>query len=783
MAIELPDLKGRIRIDDSALEKVGQSTKSLGEKLSTAGATLTKRLTLPIVGAGAAGVKMAADVDKGLREVNTLFGETGKAAETTFKELQTGTKTLSNEIGIAQDVLTGGLYQAISAGVPKDNAFEFLEIAAKAAVGGVTDTETAVDGLTTTLNAFGLDASRAQDVADSMFTAVKGGKTNFEELSASLFQVAPAAAAANVEFTDVNAALAALTATGTPTSVATTQMRAAIVELTKAGTAASEAFQEASGKTFPDFIAEGGNLQEALDIMKVAADENGSSMLDMFGSVEAGQAALTLTGKASDKFSEQMQAQADSTGAADAAFEEMNKSSSRQFEQAMVSLKNVMIDLGNVLLPIVTKIAQKLAEWANKFSNLPSGVQKLIVMIGGLVAAIGPAMFVIGKIISSFGMLTTAIKAVGIVFRGLALALTANPFTLIIAAVAALAFIIVKNWDTIKEVTIKVWNAVTKFLGEKWTSIKETAAKVWDGIKQFFADWWPLILGIFTGGIGLVIGLIVKNWDSIKAKTSEIWNGIKEFFKTAWENIKNTFTGALDAVKKALSSAWDNVKSTTRNAWEGIKRFLSDTWERIKSTVRTAVENARQTAVDGFNRLRDGVINAANNLVGWIRGLPRMILNALGNLGGLLWNAGRSLMDGLLGGIRRAWERVAGYLSGLANKIRNLKGPIEKDRKLLVPEGAAIMESLLTGLQSRQRDLEGTLSGITDMFSRRLGVPELAGIGTEMGSRVRPPAQQVGGNTYNFNLDGTWDLTNPSEAQRFTERVVTLLERRELGLA
>lgn len=803
MAIQLPDLKGRIHIDDSALEKVGNSTQKLGDKLTSTGAMLTKRLTVPIIGAGAAGVKMAMDVDKGLREVNTLFGETGKAAETTFKELQGGVKTLSNEIGIAQDVLVGGLYQAISAGVPKENAFEFMEIAAKAAVAGVTDTETAVDGLTSTLNAFGLDASRAQDVADSMFTTVKGGKTTFEELAASLFQVAPAAAAAGVEFTDVNAALASLTFAGTPTTVATTQLRQAIVELTKDGTKAGDAFKEVSGKTFPEFVAEGGNLKEALDLLKEGAEGSGSSMLDMFGSVEAGQAALTLTGKASEKFGQELDNQADSAGAATAAFEEMEKSGARKLEKTMTRLKNALVDVGNVLLPIVTKIVEKIGELTDKFSKLSPGVQKAVVIFGGLVAAIGPVMFIVGKLLTSFGTLIKVVKAVGIVFRGLALALSANPFVLLIAAVAALAFFIYKNWDEIKAKTIEVWNAIKEWLSTAWEAIKTKVTEVWNSITSFFQMKWAWIKNLFDAAVFEIQTKLSEKWEAIKTKISEIWEAIKNFFIKTWANLTHLFDSAVAKIKEKLSEKWEEIKTKVSDIWNGIKTTLSNIWNEIKSTVSTAIENVKTTLSNGWNEakatarqawedLKGAVAEKGEEMLSWIRDLPGKILSALGDMGGLLFGAGKALLTGFWDGAKDIWNNsVKPWLAEKARQIADLKGPIEKDRKLLVPQGQAIIEGLLKGMKAIEPDLIRTLTGMTERISdTQVGVPDLVNRTAGLGDRIRggvaqtlaasgPAAAMAGGNTYHLHFDGTWDLTNPNQAYEFGEKVVRIIQRVE----
>ena len=135
-----------------------------------------------------------------MNEVATLAPE----VEANIGALKKGVLGLSTELGTNAVESTKALYQAISAGVPAGSAIDFLKTASKAAIGGVTDTETAVDGLTTVMNAFKAQNIDAEKAADIMFATVKAGKTDFAQLSSSLFNVAPLAAAANVKFEDVS---------------------------------------------------------------------------------------------------------------------------------------------------------------------------------------------------------------------------------------------------------------------------------------------------------------------------------------------------------------------------------------------------------------------------------------------------------------------------------------------------------------------------------------------------------------------------------------------------
>lgn len=286
--------------------------------------------------------------DNGMREVFTLLPGISGAA---MAEMEDQLLDAGAEMGRLSDEMVPALYQSLSAGVPPDNVFDFLETANQAARGGVTDLTTAVDGLSSVTNAYGLDVISATEAADLMFTAVKGGKTTFDELSGSLFNVIPTAAATGVEFGNITAALAAMTAQGVPTSVATTQLRQLLVELSKSGTAASDTFQELSGKTFKDFIAEGGNLQGALQIMEQGAANLDIGLNDLFGSVEAGSAALTLTGSGTEKFTTELNNAATAAGATTEAADLMEDSIVALDGKVQAATERLKIHIGEGLHP------------------------------------------------------------------------------------------------------------------------------------------------------------------------------------------------------------------------------------------------------------------------------------------------------------------------------------------------------------------------------------------------------------------------------------------------
>lgn len=286
--------------------------------------------------------------DKQIREVYTLMpGMSNKAMDAMSGDVL----AFSAEVGRVSDEVVPALYQAISAGVPQDNVFEFMRVASNAAQGGVTELETAVDGISSVMNAYGQDVISATQASDLMFTAVKGGKLTFDELSRSLFNVIPTAASLNLEFGNVTAALATMTAQGTPTTVATTQLRQLLIELSKDGSAAAATFEKLSGKSFTEFIAQGGNLAGALAIMEQGAADSNLRLSDMFSSVEAGNAALALTGAGAAKFAQELEAAANASGATEEAAAIMNDSLEHQEALAKAAKEEMMVLIGEGLEP------------------------------------------------------------------------------------------------------------------------------------------------------------------------------------------------------------------------------------------------------------------------------------------------------------------------------------------------------------------------------------------------------------------------------------------------
>ena len=213
---------------------------------------------------------------------------------------------LSIKTGQAKEDIASGAYQALSSGIAKEDLIGFLETATKTAQAGLTTTENSIKTISSIMNAYKMSTKEAGEVADWLLTVQNKGVTTVDELGASLADVTSISSALEVSLNDVGAALAQMTQNGNNTAKSTTMLKTMLSELSKSGQQASDIFSTIAGQSFRSFIINGGDLQGALNLLDEYAKKSNKSISDLFSSVEAGNAALNLTGINADKFSEKL---------------------------------------------------------------------------------------------------------------------------------------------------------------------------------------------------------------------------------------------------------------------------------------------------------------------------------------------------------------------------------------------------------------------------------------------------------------------------------------------
>ena len=296
-------------------------------------------------------IGQAVEFETAMKEVSTLLSGDAKNS---VDGMTDSVRALSAEFGSNRLEQAKGLYQAISAGAePGAQAIEVLTAANKLAVGGVTDVETAVDGLTTAMNVYGATGLTAGEASDALFVAMKAGKTTVGELSASLGKVIPLAVSAGLSFDESAAAVAALTKAGISTRESVTGLRAILAAVAKPSSEAAELAE----KLGINFSVSGLKAQGFAGFMAEVSEKTGRSteqIAQLFGGVEAIIPALNFAGEAGKSFNEIMEDMENKTGATQEAFDAMSKTAGFALGRMKQALSRVFEALGAEGLGAVT---------------------------------------------------------------------------------------------------------------------------------------------------------------------------------------------------------------------------------------------------------------------------------------------------------------------------------------------------------------------------------------------------------------------------------------------
>ncbi len=294
--------------------------------------------------------------EKAMKSVNTITRQSNRE----FRRMSKEVRDLAGKVGADAVDLADGLYQAVSAGIDAGKAMEFLGVAARAAQAGLSSTETAVDGITTIINAWGLSVEDATKVADVMFKTVERGKTNFEQLSASMSVVAGIAASSGIAFEQITAAIATLTKQGVPTTQAVTQIRAAIIAL---------------NEQLGDGWAETLTLGEAFEVMTKKVGGSQSALKTLVGRVEGVNAILGLTGKNAKGATDDLVAMSNSSGAAMAAFSEQMTAVDKSFTKFAGDWTSWVLSITDKFTPAVEVVISGLRSIAEELGIFDSSSQ------------------------------------------------------------------------------------------------------------------------------------------------------------------------------------------------------------------------------------------------------------------------------------------------------------------------------------------------------------------------------------------------------------------------
>lgn len=506
-------------------------------------------------------------------------------------------------------------------------------------------------------------------------------------------------------------------------------------------------------------------IQGKLDITGTTAKEAATTFTGLFESMKA--AAQNVLGKLAlgedIKPSLEALAQTTSTFLLDNFFPMIRNIVSQSLSLIASGIKGSFTNifgegLGDIMLGMVTSLSSAVVAFKafSTVTDFMTGIPAMLTTIKGAVTALFTTL--------SANPIGLVIAAVAALTAGLVYFFTQTEsgrqmwqsfmdwFT---QAWQSIAPILTEAWNGVVETAVSVWNnmiafvspiiqSVVDFIKTIWTDvsnwwtenqslIQQTFETVWNKIQSFIQTVMPIIQSIIQTAMNFLAPFIELTWNNIGVVVTTIWELMKNSIQTSINIIQGIIKAVMQIINGDWSGAWETIKGIGETIWNGmvnagriifngfaqalaniwnfIQTTASNAWEFLKSMVLSIIANIVSQAAAAW----DSMINSVSNLVSIVTG----IFNGLWNID--LAGAGRAIMDGFLNGLKSAWGAVTDFVGGIASWIANHKGPIEYDRKLLIPAGKAIMESLDEGLTNKFEAVKNTVSGmaseINDAFT------------------------------------------------------------------
>jgi len=673
---------------------IGRDLRDTGGKLSDFGTQMSKFVTLPILGAGFASVKLAADFEQQMSNLEAVTGGGGAAIEKfRGQALKAGADTVFSakdaamaQVELAKAGLTTG--QILGGG---------LDASLGLAAAGEMELAAAAGTTSTALNLFGLEGKAAMKVADELAVAANITKANVSDFAAALNQSGSVAKSVGMNFDETMLALTALGKIGIEGSDAGTSLKTALIQLVKP----TEKQAKLSKKLGLDFLNANGEMKSMGQISGMlrgklggmTAAQRTATLATLAGT--DGVRTLTSLYDAGPKRLRKWAKQLGLTGYAGDVAAKKNDNLKGKIEALKGSLETAGIILGTVLLPPLTDLAVSLTDVVNAaaplFQSLPPGLQMAILGFAGLLAVIGPLIWIVGGFITALGAVAGAIGVASLPLIG------------IIVGIAALAVGLVLLWKrstTFRKIVTGAWDAVRAAAAKAVGWLIDKAPKAWEWITDVAI---PKIVELAkkvrdnTRGIqGAVKWVATAYMKYAKWMTTAMLNVVKflrpvwvflgrfllDTVKTAWSGIKDVFTGAFKVITGIIGFFDALFRGDVKGMWNAVKRIFSGALQIIRGLVKwgfavvlTTINRAGKL-IGLVLRLAWNVVKAGARLAfDYIKGKVTSFIGFWKGLPGKLAGAARGAFDGLKSAFKSALNWVIEKWNGIEFKIPGFDPP------------------------------------------------------------------------------------------------------------
>ena len=533
------------------LKRINKSLTRAGKKMQNAGRRMTSSITAPLVGIGVASVKLAVDFEQSMTKIQTLVGATASEMQV----YSNAVASISSQTAVAQKDLADGLFFITSAGLSGQEAIDALTVSAKAGAMGMGEMDSIANALTSVMTAYADENMTAARAGDLLHETLKQGKFDAGQFMDKLGSVIPVAAAAGISMEELGAASATMSKLSGDAAGTLTSMKALMMALLKPSEKQKEILDGLGLSTDELASMMDESLMGTLQFLFENLEGNNEALMNMFGSSKAVVGALSTMGLQADTYAQVLDGMNRSQGNVDEGMKVLEQTAGHQLKQAFVDLQNAGIEIGKILMPVVLKIVNGFRQFLTAFQNLDSGTKKIIAGMALVAGAVGPVLFIIGKLTVAFGALFT-------------------PVGLVIAALVAGGVIIYKNWDFVKSLIVKIVN--------------------------YFIDLYNNSM-IFRAGVELIIMVFKNLWAEVKFIFNSMMGIAKEVIG-AW--IKQ-----FKAVGKVIASA---LKFDSEGIEEGAKEFADATVDGYKGIGKVIAEEGEILGEEIAKNMKTAYDNTMN---------------------------------------------------------------------------------------------------------------------------------------------------------------------------
>ena len=623
----------------SKVETFGNGVTNVGKKVSVASAAVTAM--------GGAAVKTAADFESSMSQVQATMGITKDSMSTldgqsvnTMDALSDLAKEMGAKTAFSASECAEALNYLALAGYDTQEMADTLPTVLNLAAAGGLDLASASDMVTDAMSALGMKTSDANKMVDQMAKTASSTNTSVGQLGEGILTIGATAKSIKGGTAELNTALGILANNGIKGAEGGTHLRNVILSL-QSPTDTAAAQMEALGLSVYDSE---GNMRSLNDILGdlntsmdgMTAEEKANIISKIFNKTDLSSvnALLANTG---DTWTDLQTAIENSGGAAQQMADTQLDNLSGQFTILKSAVEGFAISIGDALMPMIKNIVAKIQSFVDWLNNLDEGTRQVIVKIGLFVAALGPALVILGTVISKVGVAMQAFSKFGLKITslisnagglsgvmgkvGAAIGGISAPVVAVVAIIAILVAAFVHLWKTNEDFRnniIAIWERIKSVfsgfaqgiterlnaLGFDFQNFKEVVSAIWNGLCNFLAPVFEgvfnhianileTVFGVITGILDVFIGIFTGNW-------SQVWDGIKGIFSSVWDFIKNTFTNCMNVIQNVANvvlgwfgtswnEVWTGIKDFFVNLWTGIATFFSGLWEGIKNVVTTAV--------------------------------------------------------------------------------------------------------------------------------------------------------------------------------------------------